>query len=199
MKKLASMIVAVSLMVSFVPSFANEKNEPIDTSKLELIQVESVPENVNPIVIDSQAEFDEFVKMVESQSVAENYDFQIPSEKMNSEKSSKTNQFEMMSNSTITTSTSETIGAFLYLNLYAQVGIYRSGSFGQINSINGWSSLTGYSPGIEWVQNYVSTNISSNKQSATVTAYGTVKHYLLIDGFVNIWNSDRSISLNYNL
>lgn len=190
------LITAISVLSLIVPSFADSQVvQRVDTSALELTQVESIPAGITPIVINSQEEFNQFVQAA---TTGNDKNLQTPinieTQKILTKNLMKANLY-----SSNTTSKTETIGVGLYLNLYAKVDIYSSGSFGQINGVTGWTTLTGYSPGIEWVQNNVSTTISSDKQSTNVSAHGTLKYYLLVDGAFNIWNEDKTISLYYHL
>lgn len=191
------LITAISVLALIVPSFASSQEvSKVDTSSLDLVQVDSIPKDITPIVINSQDDFNRFVETVASDNSLHTQTLENKS--LQSDVLSS-NLMKASLYSSNTTSKTETIGVGLYLNLYAKMDIYSSGSFGQINSVTGWTTLTGYSPGIEWVQNNVSTSISSDKQSANVSAHGTLKYYLLVDGVFNVWNEDKTISLYYHL
>lgn len=191
------LITAISLMALLVPSFADSQSvSKIDTSSLNLQRVESVPENITPIVINSQEEFNSFVEAVTSQEDT----YTIATENVQvQDKTAKNGLMKASLYSSNTVKHTETLGIGASINVYTKVDIYSSGSFGQINSAKAWSTLTGYTPGIEWAEKNVDPKISSDKQSVTTTVQGTLRYYLLVDGAFNLWNEDKTINAYYHL
>ncbi|GAU78337.1 hypothetical protein [Fusibacter sp. 3D3] len=188
MKKI--LICFLLILTLSVPGFAdgNSSTEVIDTSAINLERINFLPDGVTPIEINSQKEFDEFVK----KATAETY--------TNSKSVIKIiPRLYSGSSTSVSVSTSKLMGGVIYLNLNAVIDVYINGSFGQINGYNAWTSLTGYTVGTTWTENYIKPNISADKQSITLTSYGTLKHYLLISGVVEMWSEDTNISLSYHL
>lgn len=208
MKRMFICLTLISLLI--FPSFADSSAvvKPIDTDGIELTRVENLPAGIVPIKINSQKEFDEFINAVNNNSqnlvFDESNDFKYDDSTLNNftvlSKNNRSNEFMTASNHTSTNLESvRYITPATFLKLCSSVNIYNNGSFRQINSVNSWTVFTGVTTGMEWQQSNIVTNISDDKQSVRVEAFGVIKYYVMINGFINYYTGDGNVVLNYSL
>ncbi len=200
MKKVLTVIMSISLSLVLVftatsLSFATtQSTEEIDTRalNLETIDESELPEGIVPIEITSQEDFDSLVETLNQPMETEIQNFDnLELADMN--KSSSSSTF-------ITRSTTKNMPLSpVKLNLYAKIEVYSSGSFRQILNGSPWTTLTGYGPGVEWVEEDKDAVVQNNGQSIYVWSEGTFKYYLLINGLIQLYARDESISFTYSV
>lgn len=183
----------------------SETDSIINTGDLNLTVAKEIPKGIQPIVINSQAEFDDFVKNVKNN----NYAVEFGSD--NSTKENIQKKYK-----TVHVTKSKGIGANFAghyagkIVLHGDITISTThgtspysikprGLYSEIVSASGYTSLEGFVYSFEWDEKEFVEVISHDKQSVELYSHGTLKYYLLINGFINIYNENVDISYSYHL
>ena len=161
-----------------------------------LMDAESVPDGITPLVFDSDEDFLEFYHRYLEDTINNDeceYDINV----IHSE-SSEQNR----SGSTYHTGTAKHYKQLIKIGvsitrLELRTVYQYTGSFLNctIHSIDSSCDVTGYTLGISVENCAITDNIHSDHKGFTSSATGTINYYLVIDGAIKIWSDPFTISM----
>ncbi|WP_129600126.1 hypothetical protein [Anaerophilus nitritogenes] len=179
------------MSVVFADDTSNDLVTKLST-EYNLKTVDKIPEGVQPIVINSEADMKEYMQKINDFN---NLDIELELEPENSR---LLNLARSSSDYTKSLSTSESVAIGAKLNLTAKVKVKNW----KIDRVyNERMSLTGFTVGLDVDPRSIDidVDISSNKNSVTIEGECEVDNYLLVDGIVKMFTETRSLRLNYQV
>lgn len=199
MKKFLSIILSFIFLLSFNTfCFADNTGSTSNIDeKYNLKTIDKIPEGVTPIEINSEKELQEFLESVSSTN---DLHVEITDNPIISSRVKRSSDYITRRASKV--EKTGFLGSVKF-ELYGNVKIYaQSNSFKQIEGVSGMGlSISGYTYGVDIRDSSVRTDydISSDKQSVTLTGEGDVDYYIVYQGIGKYMTLHKNMSFVYSL